>query len=191
MRVVLSGNVRLKDQALRISMFSIANVNCLGMTYGKLSLNTAPRAIAGLGVNCQSFLNLKGYVTLCPLESLLSNKDKKGKAVPYQLHSWVCAESLLHSLAHFNIIIKGLSIHLERGLEVEQVMWLLLNKVMWPYSSTSMLWHYGYTGLEVHSSYVVTPFFKPKLLHSSDLSVCILSKIILFDFCVKFAFSLF
>ena len=190
MRVVWSDNVRLKDQALRSSVFSIANVKCLGMMYGKLlSLNTTPRAIAGLSINHQPFLNLTGYVTLCPLESPLSNKDRKGQAVPYHLHSWVCAKSLLHSLAHFNIIINGLSIHLEQGLEVEQVMWLLLNKVTWLYSS--VLWCYGDIGVEVHSSYVVIPCFKMKLLHSSDLSVCVLSKMILFDFCVKSAFSFF
>lgn len=68
-------------------------------------------------------------ITLCPLESPLSNKDKKGKAVPYHLHLWVCAEAFLCLLAHFNTVIKGLSIYLEQGLEVEQAMWLLLNKV--------------------------------------------------------------
>lgn len=115
------------------------------MMYWKLLVfNTALRAIAGLAVNCQSFLNLTGYVTL----SLLSNKDKKHEAVLYHLHSWVCAESLLHSVAHFNIIIKGLSIHLEWGLEVEQDMWLLLNKVAWLYSSIPVLWRYGDTGLD-------------------------------------------
>lgn len=69
------------------------------------------------------------YSTLCPLEASLSNKDKKGKAVPYYLHLWVCAETFLHLLAHFSTVIKGLSIYREQGLEVERVMWLLLNKV--------------------------------------------------------------
>jgi len=48
------------------------------MICGKLlALNAAPRAIASLGVNHQSFVNLTEYVTLCPLAPLLRNKDKK------------------------------------------------------------------------------------------------------------------
>lgn len=71
------------------------------------------------------------------------------------------------------------------------MIWILLNKVMWPYSSASVLWCYGDTGLEVHNSYVVTTCFMVKLLHSSDLSVCVLYKIVLFDFGIKTAFSIF
>lgn len=66
------------------------------------------------------------------------------------------------------------------------MMWVLLNKVVWPYSSASVLWCYGDTGLEVHNSYVVITCFKVKLLHSSDSSV--LYKIVLFDFCIKSEF---
>lgn len=113
MRVVLSDNVRLKDQALRISVFSIAKMKRVGD-----DVREAAFCQHYTKSNCWSWCKLSGtyltgYVTLCPVESLLSNKDKEGKAVPYHLCSWVCAESLLCSLAHFDIIIKGLSIHLE------------------------------------------------------------------------------
>lgn len=71
------------------------------------------------------------------------------------------------------------------------MMWVLLNKVMWPCSSASVWWCYGDPGLEVPNSYVVIACFKVKLLHSSDSSVSILYKIVLFDLCIKSDFSFF
>lgn len=71
------------------------------------------------------------------------------------------------------------------------MMWVLLHRIMWPYSSASVLWSYGDTGLEVHNSYVVTTCFTVKLLHSSDLNVCVLYKIVFLDFGIKTAFSVF
>lgn len=88
------------------------------MMYGKLlTLKHCTKSSAGFGVNSCSELDM--YITLCPLGSSLSNKDKKGKAVLYHLHLWVCAETFLRLLAHFNTVIKGLNICLEQGLEVE------------------------------------------------------------------------
>lgn len=43
MWVVLSDYMGLKDQAFRISVFSIGNVKCLGMMYRKLLLSTLPQ----------------------------------------------------------------------------------------------------------------------------------------------------
>lgn len=154
--------------------------------YRKLfSLNTAPRAIAGLGVNNQSFLSLTRVRH--SLSLTVTAIDKKDKAVPCHLHSWVWAESLPCSLGHFNIIIKGLRIHLEWGLEVEQVMWLLLNKVMWPYSSTSVLWHYGDTGLEIHSSLCSDTLFQNKaFMFFRPQCLCIFQNDFVWLFCKIF-----
>lgn len=60
------------------------------------------------------------------------------------------------------------------------MMWVLLNKVMWPCSSASVLWCYGDTGLEVHNSYLVITCFKVKFY-----------KIVLVDFSMKSDCSIF